>query len=535
MDKIKSYDALIIGAGFSGMHLVDKLRKLKFNILCIDAGKEVGGTWYWNRYPGARCDVESVEYSFSFNDEIQQEWNWTERYATQPEIHAYQKYVADKLDLRKDIQFETTVTAAEYDTSSAKWIVTTNHGEKYQCSFLIAATGVLSVPLVPTFKGLDSYKGELIHTGRWPHDKVDFKGKRVAVIGTGSTGIQTIPEVSKEADQVIVFHRDANYSVPARNALLEESFKDNIKKNYRDIRQKARESFNGLAGAAFSLKPASDFSETEQQQILENLWNKGGTEFMGAFCDIITNLETNKIASEFLDRKIKETVKDPQKAAILTPPEDLAIGARRICVDSHYYDTYNKEHVELVDVKDNPISEITQNGLKLEDGTEYSFDILILATGYDAMTGALNKIDIKGKSGVALKQKWSEGPKNYLGLAIEGFPNFFMVTGPGSPSVFANMVSCIEQHVEWISNTLDYLKKNNYQSIEVKTEAENEWVKHVNEVANSTLLPTAASWYLGANVPGKPRVFMPYVGGFSTYGEKINQVARDNYQGFSIA
>jgi len=529
----KRFDAIVVGAGFSGMYMLHKLRKQGLHVRVFEAGSDVGGTWYWNRYPGARCDAESVEYSFSFDADIQQEWNWTERFATQPEIHAYQRHVADKLDLRRDIQFNTNVTAASYNEDTAEWTIKTDKGDEHVARFFISAVGCLSVPLIPQFKGLDSFKGELYHTGRWPHEPVTFQGKRVAVIGTGSTGIQAIPEIAKTADKVLVLHRDANYSVPARNAPLTEEYKKHVKENYTEIRKNARASFAGTSLTPFNLQPASEYSEEAKLQLLEGVWKAGGAQYMLAFGDMLVNAETNRFASSFVDRKIREIVKDPHKADILTP-QNLAIGARRLCLDTDYYATYNRENVELVDVKDNSIAEITSNGVRLENGDEFEFDMLILATGYDAITGALNRIDITGKGGKVLKEKWSEGPKTYIGLSVADFPNFFIITGPGSPSVFTNMVTAIEQHVEWIAACLDHVVKNGYQEIEATQTHEDQWVAHVNEVANHTLLPTAASWYLGANVPGKPRVFMPYVGGLGPYGDRIEAIAQKGYEGFRL-
>ncbi|MBA2681455.1 MAG: NAD(P)/FAD-dependent oxidoreductase [Ktedonobacteraceae bacterium] len=528
---VSHFDAVVIGAGFSGLYMLYRLRELGLSTRVYETGSEVGGTWYWNRYPGARCDCPSVDYSYSFSPELEQEWEWTEKYPTQPEINRYLNHVADRFDLRRDIQFNSRVTSAHYDGVTKHWLIQTDTGDQVSARYCITAIGCLSTPNTPKFKGLDSFKGQVYHTAQWPHEGVDFTGKRVGVIGTGSTGIQAIPQIAKQAEHVTVFQRTPNYSIPARNRVLASEEKADVKAHYPQLRQTDRESQVGLT-FHYNTQSALEVQPEERQRRFEEVWEAGGLQMLTAYADTGINLEANTYMADFVRKKIGEKVRDPETAKMLMP-HDHPIGTKRICLDTEYYETYNRENVSLVDVRTSPIEEITSTGLRTQDA-EYELDAIVFATGFDAMTGALFNIDIRGKSGQALKEKWAIGPRNYLGIMTAGFPNLFIITGPGSPSVLSNMTVSIEQHVEWISDCIDYLREHNFTHIEPAVEAEDAWVAHVNEVANFTLFPLANSWYLGANIPGKPRVFMPYVGGVGNYRMKCQEVAEKGYEGFVL-
>ncbi len=526
------YDAVIIGAGFSGMYMLYRLRELGLSARVYEAGEGVGGTWYWNRYPGARCDSPSVHYSYSFSTELEQEWEWTEKYPRQPEILRYLNHVADRFDLRRDIQLNTRVQSAAYAEKANLWTVATSSGDVVSAKYCISAVGCLSAPNTPKFKGVDSFKGEYYHTGQWPHEGVDFAGKRVGIIGTGSTAIQAIPQIAKQAAHLTVFQRTPNYSLPAHNRPLTEEEKADIKRRYREIRKSDRESAAGLT-LPMPTKSALEVSEEERVQAFQQAWDTGGTGVLVAFTDTSINIDANTHLAEFVRGKIAEIVKDPEVARKLMP-HDHPIGSKRICVDTEYFQTYNRDNISLVDVRQSPIAEITPTGLKTQDA-EFELDVIVFATGFDAMTGALFNIDIRGKDGEALRQKWAGGPRNYLGVMVKGFPNLFTITGPGSPSVLSNMPVSIEQHVEWISDCIKYMLEHDLSKIEPQVEAEESWVEHVNEVANFTLYPRANSWYLGANIPGKPRVFMPYVGGVGNYRKKCEEIAAKGYEGFVLS
>ncbi|MFP6756967.1 MAG: NAD(P)/FAD-dependent oxidoreductase [Alphaproteobacteria bacterium] len=526
-----TYDAVIVGAGFAGMYMLYRLRGEGFSVTVLEAADGVGGTWYWNRYPGARCDVESMQYSFQFDEALQQEWAWTERYATQPEILRYANHVADRFDLRRDIQFETRVTAARFDEDANRWAIETGAGARLSARFCIMATGCLSLPNTPNFDGIDSFTGDTYHTGLWPHEGVDFTGQNVGVIGTGSSAIQSIPLIAEQAKHLTVFQRTPHYTVPAHNQPLDPEMVRQIKDHYSDYRAQAR------AVPPAVLFPvnedgAVEVSTAERQRVYEQRWDVGGVMFMGSFNDLLFSAEANESAAAFVRSKISEAVPDPEIAELLSP--HTIIGCKRLCVDTGYYATYTRPNVSLVDVRDTPIEALTPSGIRVGD-QEYAFDSIVFATGFDAMTGALLKIDIRGREGRKLKDKWHGGPRTYLGLGVEGFPNLFTITGPGSPSVLANMIVAIEQHVDWIVDCLRHLRDNGLACIEATREAEDAWVAHVNEVADGNLRSTCSSWYVGANIPGKPRLFMPYIGGFPVYAEKCQVVAAKGYDGFALS
>jgi len=534
---VGEYDVVIVGSGFAGMYMLHRARGIGLSVRVFEAGDGVGGTWYWNRYPGARCDVESMQYSYQFSEKLQQEWEWTERYATQPEILDYANHVADRFDLRRDIQFDTRVQSAVYDDAGCRWTIGTQAGStgetaEVSAQFLIMATGCLSSARIPDFEGLDRFEGEMFHTGRWPHAGVDFTGRRVAVIGTGSSGVQSIPIIARQARALVVFQRTATYSVPAYNAPLDEQEKRAIKADYRAFRALNSQSPTAIGSRlAMREEPALAVAPEERERVYEQRWEQGGLPFLGAFPDLLLDRDANDTAAEFVRTKIREIVKDPDVADRLSPK--TVIGCKRLCVDSGYFETFNRENVELVDVSSDPISEITRHGLRVGD-REFEFDSIVFATGFDAMTGALLSIDIRGRDGRTLQEAWSAGPRTYLGLNSVGFPNFFTISGPGSPSVLTNMIVSIEQHVNWITECIEYLRENGHRRIEATLEAQDAWVDFVNTVADFTLFPSCNSWYLGANVPGKPRVFMPLLG-FPTYVEKCNDVAAKGYEGFALS
>jgi cation diffusion facilitator CzcD-associated flavoprotein CzcO len=524
-----SLDALVVGAGFAGIYMLYRLRQLGLRSRVLEAGSGAGGTWYWNRYPGARCDVESVDYSYSFCDELQQEWHWTERYAAQPEILRYVEHVLDRFDLRRDIQFDTRVTAAHFDDATRRWSVTTEQGEQFDAHYLIMATGCLSVPQTPNLPGLETFGGTTYSTGNWPHEPVDFTGQRVGVIGTGSSGIQSIPVIAQQASHLTVFQRTPNYSVPAHNAPLSPEREREVKANYAALRQRNAESRVGYVVPAYPYS-ALEATPEERAEVYEERWQRGGLGYTAAYIDLLTNPEANETAAEFLREKIRSIVHDPETAEKLTP-RSYPVGTKRVCVDTGYYATYNLPHVRLVDLRKDPILEVTAQGIRTTN-EESPLDCLVFATGFDAMTGALNCIDIRGRHGQRLRDLWAEGPRSYLGVAVAGFPNMFTITGPGSPSVLSNMMVSIEQHVEWISDVLAAQQAEDLSIFEAEQTAQDEWVAHVNEVAAATLMPQANSWYMGANVPGKPRIFMPYAGGVGHYRKLCADIAARGYSGF---
>jgi len=534
MQKDDALDAIIIGAGFAGMYQLISLRdKLGMRVRVLEAGSGVGGTWYWNRYPGARCDSESHSYMYYFSKELVQEWEWSERYPQQPEILRYLNHVADKFDLRRDIAFDTRVTAAKFDKENQQWVVHTEAGETLRAQYLITAVGCLSSANVPNIPGRDSFAGQWFHTGAWPHEGVDFSDKHVGIVGTGSTGIQAIPVITKQAKHVTVFQRTANYSLPANNAPLTDEFKQYAKKHADDIYTVMTTNGNGHP---FHIDPrkAVETSPEELEAIYEAAWEKGGLQFRATFSDLLTDNAANSTAAEFIKKKILNIVKDPAKAKVLADI-DHPFAAKRPPIDSHYFETYNRDNVSLVNLRETPIEEIVPEGIKTA-AKIHDLDIIVFATGFDAMTGSLLKLNIEGVDGHKLNEDWHAGPKTYLGLQIPGYPNLFTITGPGSPSVLCNLPPAIEQHVEWITDCIKYMRDNDLHIVQTSEQASQEWQQEVDRAANATLLPQVKhSWYLGANVPGKPRVFMPYAGGLSHYRSICDEVAQENYRGMTFS
>ena len=527
--KTKVVDALVVGAGFAGVFMLHRLRGQGLRAQVLEAGAGVGGTWYWNRYPGARCDIESMEYSYQFSQELAQEWEWSERYATQPEILDYINTVVDRFALRDGIQFNTRVSAAHFDDGTKRWTVTTASGECFDSKYVVMATGCLSSANIPPFDGLDQFQGDWYHTGQWPHEPVDFSGKRVAVVGTGSSGIQSIPLIAEQAKHLTVFQRTPNYSIPAHNQALDPEKVAAIKARYVEFRDENRlTAFHANFG--YNEANALDVTPEERQREYEARWERGGLPFMAAFADLLFEQDANDTAAEFIRGKIREIVHDPAVAELLSP--HTVVGCKRICVDTDYYATFNRDNVTLVDAKTHPVQRLTVDGLGT-DVAQYAFDAIVFATGFDAMTGAMTKVDIRGEGGVRLNQAWAEGPKTYLGLSVAGFPNLFTVTGPGSPSVLTNMLPSIEHHVNWIADCIEYVNDHGLASIAATPSAQEQWVAHVNEVGDTSLYPNCNSWYLGANIPGKPRVFMPYLG-FPPYAEKCQEVVDKGYEGFAL-
>lgn len=525
------FDAVVVGAGISGLYAVYKFRKRGMRVHGFESAEGVGGTWYHNRYPGARCDVESIDYSYSFDEELQQEWTWTERFATQEEILRYLEHVAARHDLRSAYDFLTRVTSAVYDDAAGRWSITTDTGKTVTARFCIMATGVLSATNKPDIPGRDTFAGETYHTGEWPHEPVEFAGKRVGVIGTGSSGIQAIPIIAEEADQVVVFQRSPNYSIPAGNRRLSDDLLAEVKANYAERRRLSRISGGGTPNGPHP-KGALEVDEAERLRVYDEWWQRGGYLFTKAFPDQMVSKAANDTAREYVEAKIREMVEDPEVADQLIPT-DHPIGTKRIVTDTGYFQTYNRDNVRLVNLRRTPITEITESGVRT-DAASYELDILIFATGFDAMTGSLARIDIRGREGRELRAEWSAGPRTYLGLAVDGFPNMFILSGPGSPSVLANMVLMAEQHVDWVADCMDHLDAHGIATIEATREAADEWVAECNAKAAGTLSPSANSWYMGANIPGKPRVFMPYIGGFGNYNALCAEVAEAGYKGFAL-
>lgn len=528
---VSEFDVIVVGAGFAGLYMLYRLRELGLNVKVFEAGSGVGGTWFWNRYPGARCDVESTEYSYSFSEDLQQQWCWTERYASQPEILKYINHVADRFNLRAEIQLNTRVVSATFDPQTNRWTVRTDQSDIVSAPFCVMATGNLSLPNVPKFPGLDCFAGKWYHTGLWPSEGVDFTDQRVGVIGTGSSGIQIIPIIAGQAKHLYVFQRTPNYSVPAHNAPLDPKYEQWIKANYAALREAARKSKGANALYSVPDKSALEATPEERERLYAERWSIGGLNYLRAYTDLYTNREANETAAEFVRSKIRNMVRNPAIAEALAPSKGHYIGTKRPCTDTDYYDTYNRDNVTLVDVKRSPIEQIIPKGVRTQNA-EYELDAIVFATGYDAISGALLNIDISVKDGGSLADKWANGPHSYLGLMAAGFPNLFFITGPGSPSVLTNVVVAIEQHVEWISDCLKHLRATNVERIEADLAYESHWVTHVDELASKTLFPLTNSWYCGDNIAGKPRIFTIYTGGFGTYREECCEVVANDYAGF---
>lgn len=525
------FDAIVVGAGFAGMFMLHRLRQQGLKTRVFERGSGVGGTWFWNRYPGARCDTESMEYSYQFDDALQQEWNWPERYSAQPEILKYANHVADRYDLRSDLQFNTKVLSATFDEARNLWTIASDDGNSVTARYFIMATGTLSIANKPAFPGIESFKGRVLYTSDWPHEGVDFTGRKVGLIGTGSSGIQSTPHIAAQAERLTVFQRTPNFSVPANNRPLSDEERNEVKARYGELRNFT---YQQPFATDFHLNDQSAMavSAEERRRVYEERWNQhGGLHFMASFNDLMFNARANETVAEFIVEKIRGIVKDPDKAEILAPRNGV-VGCKRLCSDIGYFETFNRDNVGLVDVSKAPIEAFTATGIKV-GGTEYPVDDIVFATGFDAMTGALLGVDIRGRKGQPLRDKWSAGPRTYLGLQTVGFPNLFFISGPGSPSVLTNMMVSIDQHVNFISDTIRHLESAGVALIEPQQPAEDAWVDHVNAVADMTVYPSCNSWYLGSNVPGKTRVFMPYVG-FNTYVDKCKDVVAKGYEGFSL-
>ena len=525
---------LIVGAGFAGMYMLIEARRRGLDALVLEAAEGVGGTWRANRYPGARVDIQSLEYSFSFDEDLQQEWRWSEKYASQPELLRYAEHVADRFSLRRDIRFNTRVAAARWDESAAQWRVTSEDGARWSAKYLVMASGPLSTPNAPDFEGLTDFRGPVIHTARWPQDEVDFTGARVGVIGTGSSGVQVIPPLAAQARHLTVFQRTPAYVVPARNGPLDPALEAAVKADYAGFRQRNL----AMRGGFGSLVPpnmvsALAVSEEEREAEFERRWQIGGFSLLGAFADLLVDERANALAAQFVRGKIRQIVKDPEVADRLSPRQ--TIGCKRLCVDSAgYYETFNRPNVRLVDVSAAPIERITPGGV-VAGGREHGLDMLVLATGFDAVTGTLTRMNVTGRNGLSLREKWRAGALNYLGLATAGFPNLFNVAGAGSTSAFTNVLVSIEHHIGWIADCLSWLEAQGLSSLDPAPEAEAAWMEQVLALARKSVFLTCNSWYLGANIPGKPRLFMPFAGGFPAYAARCAQVAANGYEGFRVA
>jgi cation diffusion facilitator CzcD-associated flavoprotein CzcO len=528
---IQELDAIVVGAGFAGLHALHHLRTAGFHARVLEAGAGVGGVWFWNRYPGARCDVESADYSYSFSPELEQEWTWSERFASQPEIERYLNFVADTFDLHHYIDLNTRVSRVVYDDSTGRWLVTTAQGRQFVARYCIMATGMLSEFNRPSIDGSGDFAGEQYDTGRWPAEPVQLDGRRVAVIGTGSTGIQLITEIAPVVEHLVVFQRTPNFSLPGANRPLTTQDVDELKATYADRRRRARDSPTGNVIDP-NPKSALEDDDAGRQREFESRWGNGAFSVLFSYTDLMVDPEANAALTEFMQSKIRERVTDAAVAADLVPTNHPA-GSKRMCVDNGYYETFNRDNVTLVNIRRTPILQITEAGIRTTE-RDYDVDLIVYATGFDAMTGALSKIDIRGREGRRLSDAWEAGPDAYLGLMVAGFPNLFLVTGPGSPSVLSNVVHSAEQHVNWIGDCLEYMRVRGYNTIEASPAAQAEWVAHVRDVANSTLYVKADSWYLGSNIPGKPRTFMAYLAGTNTYRGICDDVAADDYRGFVL-
>jgi len=529
--SVKRLDVIIVGGGFGGMYATYKFREMGLKVQSFEAGGDLGGVWYWNRYPGARVDLPSIDYSYSFSPEIEQEWTWSEQFAAQPELLRYIDFVATRLDLRKHFQFKTRITSAVWDEERQLWTVESDRGERYEAPFCIMATGPLSVPKVPDIPGVEKFKGRLLHAGRWPHEPVSFEGLRVGVIGTGSTGIQIVQDVGPQAGELFVFQRTPSFTMPMRNVPLTPDYVDEVKRNYPGIREAAR---NSTVGGTRPQSTRAFFSVTpeQRQSLLEDAWKQGGLAMLGTFGDLMINEEANEHVADFVRGKIAEVVKDPKTAEALKP-KGYPIFARRPCLDSSYYETYNLPSVHLVDCITDPILEITERGVRNASG-EIELDMLILATGYDALTGALIALDVKGKNGQTVNQKWKQGGRSTLGIMMQGFPNLFMTTGPNGPSALANIIRISEHDVDWIAAAITHMQKNGLATLEPTTQAEDAWMDVVKGLAQRSLINKAKTWWVGANVPGKSQGLTMFIGGFAKYRELSAAAASNEYGGFAF-
>ncbi len=532
MSSTERVDAVVIGAGFAGMYMVYRLREAGFRVQGLEAGDDVGGTWYWNRYPGARCDSETMWYSYSFLGDVEQQWPMTERFPSQPEILHYLNYVADRTDIRRSFVFNTRVSDITYDDEDGGWTVRTEDSQVHRSKWVITAVGCLSHANVPNIEDIDAFAGLILHTGDWPHQPVDFSGQRVGIIGTGASGIQAIPVIAEQAEHLTVFQRTAQFTLPAVNYPVPPQLERMWKDNYAEWRRRGRLSFGGLPYPA-AQRSALDVTAEERTAAFEKAWSKGAIVFaLGTFSDLFVDDDANEMAADFVRAKIDEIVHDPAVAGMLKP-HGYPFAAKRLPMDTNYYETFNRSNVTLVDLRATPVERCTPAGVETRVG-HHDLDILIFATGFDALTGPLLAMDIRGRGGASLKEFWADGPSTYLGLAVPGFPNLFTITGPGSPSVLSNMPVSIEQHVEWITGCLEWLRQEDVDEIEAEAEATEEWTAHVQEAADRTIFPRAASWYTGANVPDKPRRFLPYVGGCYVYRQKCDEVAANRYEGFDV-
>jgi cyclohexanone monooxygenase len=525
-------DVIVVGAGFAGLYALHRINALGLKVQGLEAGDDVGGTWYWNRYPGARCDVESMSYSYSFDEPLQQEWRWSKRYAEQPEILAYINHVADRFDLRRHVRFNARVISARFDESAAVWRLETQDGLVFAARFCIMATGSLSTPKLPEIDGIGDFQGECHHTALWSREPIDFTAKRVALIGTGATGVQATPVIACDAAQLTVFQRTANFSVPAWNRSLSDDEVRDWKANYEFWRHKERSTHTGFHNEG-GHPQAANLTTGQRLETLEAGWRHGGLLMWNVFADLMTNRIANDVACEFIRDKIRAIVKDPRTAELLCP-KTHPVGSKRLCVDTGYYETFNRDNVSLIDINTQPIERVTRRGMVF-DGQEHHYDAIVFATGFDAMTGTLLRVEIHGKNGTTLKQEWVDGPTSFLGICIAEFPNLFTITGPGSPSVLSHVLMAIEQHVDWIADLLVYMRTRDLDVVEATQKAQADWVEHVQAVTKGTLFCEANSWYMGANVPGKPRIFMPYVGGAHNYRARCNQIAAAGYAGFDFS
>jgi cyclohexanone monooxygenase len=538
-DDGKAFDVIVVGAGFAGLAALHKFRdELGYATAVFEAAAGAGGVWWWNRYPGARCDVESLQYCYEFSDALLQEWNWTERFATQPEILSYVEHVVERFDMAKDIRFSTRVTSAVFDEKTARWTIETDKGERCQARYVVMASGPLSTPNIPPFPGREDFKGEVYHTGQWPHHPGEFKGKRVAVIGTGSSGVQVAPEIAKEAEHLYVMQRTPGHSIPARNRMHYPGEQEQVKARYKELRK----AWNATPGAtAWRSLPTDEvvvtgdksvFSvdEQERRETFERAWKQGGNALHRSFNDILVDTKASSLVNEFLHAKIDEIVKDKAVAELVKPRQYY--GTKRIILDTGYYEMFNRPNVTLVDVKSDPIEKLTATGIKTRNAS-YDVDMIVFATGYDALTGSLTRMDIRGRDGVRLRDVWEHGPQSYLGLMVVGFPNFFIVSGPQSPSVLANVIVANEQQVNWIGAAISHLDAKGIETIEATPQAQAAWVEHVNEVGAASIYTKGDSWYVGANIDGKPKVFMPYIG-FPRYVAKCEDVVAKGYEGFEL-